>query len=233
MKRLYVIAALLILLACLPLAGSASAADDVTVRVLVPQTFIVNAGAPPSSTFEYTLTRINNPNAPLPTAPGSVINGVYHYTLTGDETAELSITYTAPGPYYYRLECATPDTPYYTLDKRVYRIEITVAANLSAVTVAYDEAIRKDKTNPAYEHSYYRVGGGNGRNDGPGGLNIPEEEVPLEDIEDEEAPLAEMPLDNLPQTGQLRWPVPILVFSGAMLLIIGWILNRKRTQEEQ
>jgi hypothetical protein len=40
-----------------------------------------------------------------------------------------------------------------------------------------------------------------------------------------------MPLgDNLPQTGQLRWPVPVLTALGALLFIIGWRLNRRRNE---
>jgi hypothetical protein len=226
-------AILVLLLTCIPFAGAVSAAGEASVTVLVPQTFTIIAGSPPSSTFAYTLTPVNNPNAPLPTAPGSVTNGVYTYTLTGNETAELTIAFTAPGAYHYRLTCATPASTGYTLDTRAYRIEITVAANMSPVTVAYDEAKIIDKTNPAFAHSYNYIGGGGGGG-GPAGLTIPEEEIPLANIEDEETPGADMPLlENLPQTGQLRWPVPVLTFSGAMLLIIGWMLNRRRTQEEQ
>jgi hypothetical protein len=233
-------AALLMLLAALPLA--ASAATEVTVTVLVPQTFTVSAGNP-DGTFTYRLTPVNKsyPNAPLPAGPGVVTNGAYEYTVTGNETAELGIAFTAPGAYYYRLSCATPDRPGYTLDKRAYRIEITVAANMSAVTVAYDEADRKDKANPAFGHSFTPTGGGgNDGGGGGGGSDIPEEDVPLaepedeETIEDEEIPLADMPLiDDLPQTGQLRWPVPVLVFSGAMLFVTGLIRNRGRAREER
>jgi hypothetical protein len=151
--------ALLMLLICLPLAEAVSAATEVTVRVLVPQTFVINDGSPPSNVFAYRLTPTNRtyPDAPLPTGPadGEVKNGAYEYTSAGDEILELSFIFDRPGAYYYELECVTPnDREGYTLDKRVYAIEITVAANMSAVTVAYDKAIRKDKTNPAYLHSY-------------------------------------------------------------------------------
>jgi hypothetical protein len=41
------------------------------------------------------------------------------------------------------------------------------------------------------------------------------------------------PLAELPQTGQLRWPVPALTALGALLFIIGLALNRRRTREER
>jgi hypothetical protein len=66
-------------------------------------------------------------------------------------------------------------------------------------------------------------------------LTLRENDVPLAtpengtDIEEEAVPLADMPtLDNLPQTGQLRWPVPALSSLGAALFIIGVALNRRR-----
>ena len=53
-----------------------------------------------------------------------------------------------------------------------------------------------------------------------------EEEI---DIDDEDVPLA-----PLPQTGQLWWPVPVLVILGLVLIITGMIVshkNRKKNRE--
>jgi hypothetical protein len=41
------------------------------------------------------------------------------------------------------------------------------------------------------------------------------------------------PLAELPQTGQLRWPVPVLISLGAALFVLGFALNRRRTREER
>lgn len=36
---------------------------------------------------------------------------------------------------------------------------------------------------------------------------------------------------NLPQTGQLNWPVPVLTLAGMFLLILGWILRRSAAEK--
>ena len=54
--------------------------------------------------------------------------------------------------------------------------------------------------------------------DPPEEYEVPEEEVPLD----------EYPPGDLPQTGALRWPIPILAGTGGIMLTTGAILNRKR-----
>lgn len=39
------------------------------------------------------------------------------------------------------------------------------------------------------------------------------------------------PDEQLPQTGQLNWPVPVLAFSGALLLILGFVLRTAGKKE--
>ena len=41
----------------------------------------------------------------------------------------------------------------------------------------------------------------------------------------------EPPEPNLPQTGQLNWPIPLLCVAGAVLILIGLILMRKKHHE--
>jgi hypothetical protein len=149
------ITAVLVLLTGLPLAEAVSAAEA-TVTVRVPQSFVTNS-ASADGTFAYKVTRDSRtPSAPLPTGTGSINGSAYEYTTKDNNFEDIKFTFTAPGPYYYELECTTPDDrEEYTLDKRVYIIEITVAANMSPVTVAYDKSNRKDKTDPAYAHKYY------------------------------------------------------------------------------
>lgn len=62
--------------------------------------------------------------------------------------------------------------------------------------------------------------------------DVPLEDKPTEDdgtdILDEDIPLA-----NLPQTGQLWWPVPILTMAGLLLLILGVARRRRSAWDEE
>ena len=79
---------------------------------------------------------------------------------------------------------------------------------------------------------------------GPGETPSPEETPPPEeDLEDWEPPLGDMkledppqeeelednevPLANLPQTGQLWWPVPFLAMGGVLLMFLGFAQRRR------
>jgi hypothetical protein len=41
------------------------------------------------------------------------------------------------------------------------------------------------------------------------------------------------PLADLPQTGQLRWPIPVLALSGMILFVLGWATYRKKDSAEE
>lgn len=41
------------------------------------------------------------------------------------------------------------------------------------------------------------------------------------------------PVPDIPSTGQLWWPVPVLAGGGVLLVIIGWFINRKWSQEHE
>lgn len=60
----------------------------------------------------------------------------------------------------------------------------------------------------------------------------PEESEPDETEPDETEPTPDEP--KLPQTGQLKWPIPILVFAGLVLFLAGWVMcfRKKDTHEE-
>ena len=45
-------------------------------------------------------------------------------------------------------------------------------------------------------------------------------------------PTSTKPDPSLPHTGQLWWPVPVLVVSGAVLILLGLILRRRRKNHE-
>lgn len=55
----------------------------------------------------------------------------------------------------------------------------------------------------------------------------PTEPYEIIEIDDTDVPLA-----NLPQTGQLWWPVPLLAVSGLFLFLIGWVKHRGAQNEE-
>lgn len=47
-------------------------------------------------------------------------------------------------------------------------------------------------------------------------------------------PPSSKPSGKLPQTGQLNWPIPVMVISGLTLFVIGWVLRfRKRDDHAQ
>ena len=77
-------------------------------------------------------------------------------------------------------------------------------------------------------------GGGSDRDPGRNDLtSIIEQIVPLgpgdggEETEIVEIPSEEVPLVSLPQTGQLWWPVPLLLAGGVMMILIGIIYQKK------
>lgn len=59
--------------------------------------------------------------------------------------------------------------------------------------------------------------------------------VPFETKPDEPPPPPPPPPPELPQTGQLNWPVPVMAVSGMVLFVVGWILcvRRKRMEHEE
>jgi len=56
---------------------------------------------------------------------------------------------------------------------------------------------------------------------------IPEEPIPTEPDEPEEIPEEEVPLAELPQTGLLQWPVPVMAAAGLLLILLGYTGDRK------
>ena len=90
-------------------------------------------------------------------------------------------------------------------------------------------------------------GNGGGGNDPsptppPDEITIKDPEVPLsvppledepEDPEEIEIDDPDVPLGELPQTGQLWWPVPLLAVSGMFLLLFGWGRSRRERYDEE
>ena len=59
--------------------------------------------------------------------------------------------------------------------------------------------------------------------------------VPFETKPTEPPPPTPPPPPDLPQTGQLNWPVPVMTVAGVTLVITGWALclRRKRIEDEE
>lgn len=101
----------------------------------------------------------------------------------------------------------------------------------------------KNRTPPGGDPSGGNPPGGNP----PGGeptdeVTIDDPDVPLSvpPIEDEpqepeeiEIDDPDVPLSELPQTGQLWWPVPMLAVGGMFLLVLGWGRNRRGRCDEE
>lgn len=60
----------------------------------------------------------------------------------------------------------------------------------------------------------------------------PPPKIPGDPYEEIELDDPEVPLSDLPQTGQLWWPVPLLAISGIFLFLIGWVRYRGAQYEE-
>jgi LPXTG-motif cell wall-anchored protein len=64
---------------------------------------------------------------------------------------------------------------------------------------------------------------------------VADPKVPFETEPTEPPPPPPPPPPDLPQTGQLNWPVPVMGFAGVVLFITGWVLcvRRKRIEHEE
>ena len=131
---------------------TAYATEQAEVTLTVRQTF-VSEGTPPSDEFTYRLIP-QTANAPMPA--GSNSEG-YTFTIAGTREANVgAISFTAPGIYTYELRCVTADQPGYTIDRRMYTIEVHVTANLDLVLIFTNDGNKV--TELAFAHSYRAPG---------------------------------------------------------------------------
>lgn len=57
------------------------------------------------------------------------------------------------------------------------------------------------------------------------------ETEPTEPTDSTQPTQPDEPSDDLPQTGQLNWPVPLMAVAGLLLMTLGWMLRRKNGAE--
>lgn len=97
-------------------------ADDLSEQIRVSQKISINTPyAKPQDSFTYILEAVSK-DAPLPEGA----SGSYKFSLRGDETKDISITFTKAGEYTYKLYQEKSDIKNVTLDKEVYTIIIRI-----------------------------------------------------------------------------------------------------------
>lgn len=104
------------------LSNSKAYADDLSEPIRVSQKISINTPyAKPQDSFTYILEAVSK-DAPLPEGA----SGSYKFSLRGDETKDLSITFTKAGEYTYKLYQEKSDIKNVTQDKEVYTIIIRI-----------------------------------------------------------------------------------------------------------
>lgn len=104
------------------LSNSKAYADDLSEPIRVSQKISINTPyAKPQDSFTYILEAVSK-DAPLPEGE----SGSYKFSLRGDETKDLSITFTKAGEYTYKLYQEKSDIKNVTQDKEVYTIIIRI-----------------------------------------------------------------------------------------------------------
>lgn len=97
-------------------------ADDLSEPIRVSQKISINTPyAKPQDGFTYILEAVSKDN-PLPEGA----SGSYKFSLRGDETKDLSITFTKAGEYTYKLYQEKSNIKNVTQDKEVYTIIIRI-----------------------------------------------------------------------------------------------------------
>lgn len=218
MIRKYYIVFVSLLLLIMAMPQSAFAMESVTAEI----PFIVER-TPGTVVIEA----VNNEPLPAVTEFPDVLEG------------EFEIAYTEPGNYYYRVYQKPGDLLGAEYDNRVYGVTVSVFVNeyemlYAAVTLSIDgnpqkpeiiefpntveEVPPKEEEKPddgfddrvgADEDWRDKVGNNNNNNGANGSSGSGSSS------------------SWLPQTGQLWWPVPIMIGMGVLLIVIGIMLSRK------
>jgi len=134
--NIVVVGLLLICLLGALLSTPAYAAGQQEVELVVQQEFVIANGTPPSNVFAYKL-EAKTSEAPMPA--GSIVNSL-DFTIVGNDIKEIgTITFTKPGIFIYQVSCTTENLVNYTVDYKVYIIEVHISADWDVITVAYNE----------------------------------------------------------------------------------------------
>jgi hypothetical protein len=151
-------------LALLCLINTLSALADDRTQVATPEISqtLTNAAYTSNGTFNYLLTLTSTTGAPAPAQP--LCSAAF--SLTKNDKKQLgdvlsfiepddSTTTLGPGTYRYKLECTTlGPIADYTIDKTVYKIEITVKANEPWYVYAVANDATAKSTAIEYNHRF-------------------------------------------------------------------------------
>jgi len=213
-----------------------------------------NLFTPPKATFNYLLAP-KATDAPMPY--GSNSEG-YMFTITGNNKAQISwFNFDTPGIFTYTLSCITNAVSGFTIDRRVYTIEVYVTGDLQVVIIVYNGDVKV--SNMYFEHTYERhpeePGSPGGTIDRPvvyptipeepgstpsGEIDIPSEPtVPYEPTTPQEPEIPEEPdapgrpgtLGESPKTGDYSNPmlwITSIVMSGILLIFTIFIVWKSR-----
>ena len=89
---------------------------------------------PPRTPFTYRLVP-KTADAPMPNGSGSA---GYTFTITGSNDGLIGpIDFNAPGVFIYELSCITDTVHGFTIDRRVYTIEVHVTNDLQVTIIVY------------------------------------------------------------------------------------------------
>ena len=134
------------------LSVSAVHAADTGHTLTVEQVIVNNSThTPPETTFTYRLVP-KTTDAPMPLGSGL---GGYTFTITGMNERPIGlINFNTPGIFIYELNCITGTVPGFTIDRRVYTIEVHVTNDLQVAAIAY---INEGTKVPviSFEHVYW------------------------------------------------------------------------------
>jgi hypothetical protein len=238
--RLMRVAALCVMLTCLfvllpPLSVDAATEINVNVKMPVEQDFrVTNGDRDVDDEFTYRLTREDD-DSPMPS--GS--NGDdYTFTMTDDDSRNITIKYDRVGIYYYELRQVIPSntSSRYTYDRTVYRVMVVVQNDNKAYVKAAEDDNLNNKTELVFENRYrgpdddrYPPDDDPPRATDPPGPTIGDEPVPLglTGINDEPVPLGLV--KPVPFAGVADWSIVIVSLSlaGGLLLLAGAVMKKR------
>lgn len=163
------------------------------------------------SKFTFTMTPAKSTN-PMPKGSGNTAKSV---TISGTGTVDFgAVKFTEPGTYTYVIREKAGSADGYKYDDSVYRIVYKVTKSGDSLKITKNvhrgenngKLISKNSENTVFTN-VYSPGSTPGT---PGGGTTPKKN------------------SKLPQTGQLWWPVFILIAAGGTLIAVG-IVRRKRS----
>ena len=200
----------LLCLAWLPLNASAAEKTEVKIPVSVKLT-----GEKPVKADNFTF-RLTPESSRTPMPEGC--KGSCDITVSGNGTAMFpALGYTVPGIYGYIVKQVPGNNQKCTFDDTVYYVRVTVinAENGSleaSVSAHRDEQMADKKQMIEFDNTYAEP-------------PAPEKENTVQTATKTQK------TSSLIQTGQLKWPVPVLAGAGMLLTLAGVRMSRKRKTE--